>query len=67
MAFSLRWRPDKADLWEDVEAGLESINPIRPRGKNRSIRLIPLPKTSCLRRSCNLKAIPDLSCDSIDS
>lgn len=23
---------DKADLWEDVEAGLESINPIRPKG-----------------------------------
>lgn len=33
-------RLDKADLWEDVEAGLESINPIRRRGKNRSIRLI---------------------------
>lgn len=42
-------RLDKADLWEDVEAGLESINPISPRGNNRSIRLIPLAKTSCLR------------------
>ena len=48
-------RLDKADLWEDVEAGLESINPINPRGNNRSIRLIPLAKTSCLRKSCNLK------------